>query len=348
MQQNKRGFTIVELIVVIAVIAILAAVSIVGYGSWRERLATDTLKNDLIAAASAFDSARNFGSGYPGTTPDTFSASTGTSIDGRGSVDGKSFCVNGSLPKYPGIIYSVSNNQKTPKTGTCSLPPTESIFLANGTWTKPPGAVAVDVFIIGGGGNGGNQDVGLDIYNFCGGGGGGVRVATFSASALPATVLVSVAARGSQLASSFGSTTANGGGTGNSTPCNPAGGSGGGTGNVTYGNGGNGAFGATNENTPGGSGLTGGGGYGAYLDLDPTAGGNGTYGGGGGGGGSDFYCTEGAAGGSPNGESGVGMCVGAIGGNGGNYGAGGGGAGESYSSSGGAGGPGIVKVTVRY
>lgn len=54
---SKNGFTIVELIVVIAVIAILAGLVIVGYGQWRSNLTNSEVKNDLSAAATAMDSA---------------------------------------------------------------------------------------------------------------------------------------------------------------------------------------------------------------------------------------------------------------------------------------------------
>ena len=49
---KTRGFTIVELAVVIAVIALLATVSVVGYSAWQRDIAKDVLEADLTAATA--------------------------------------------------------------------------------------------------------------------------------------------------------------------------------------------------------------------------------------------------------------------------------------------------------
>ena len=48
----SRGFTIVELVVVIAVIALLATLSVVGYSAWQRDIAKDVLEADLTAATA--------------------------------------------------------------------------------------------------------------------------------------------------------------------------------------------------------------------------------------------------------------------------------------------------------
>ena len=48
----SRGFTIVELAVVIAVIALLATLSVVGYIAWQRDIAKDVLEADLTAATA--------------------------------------------------------------------------------------------------------------------------------------------------------------------------------------------------------------------------------------------------------------------------------------------------------
>lgn len=50
---HKRGFTIVELLIVIVVIAILAAISIVAYNGVQQRARDTTRKNDLAQLAKA-------------------------------------------------------------------------------------------------------------------------------------------------------------------------------------------------------------------------------------------------------------------------------------------------------
>ncbi|RWZ78826.1 MAG: pilus assembly protein [Candidatus Microsaccharimonas sossegonensis] len=49
------GFTIVELLVIIAVIGILAGVSILGYGAWKKQTIVSQLKSDLNGAAQAME-----------------------------------------------------------------------------------------------------------------------------------------------------------------------------------------------------------------------------------------------------------------------------------------------------
>ena len=62
---NKRGFTLVEILTVVAILAILVSASIVGYGAWRQRAAQTELVSDLRAAAAAMTAYRTFYNGYP-------------------------------------------------------------------------------------------------------------------------------------------------------------------------------------------------------------------------------------------------------------------------------------------
>ena len=65
---NKRGFTIVELLIVIVVIAILAAISIVAYNGIQNRgkaSSGQALASQVAKKAEAYNTARSSGSGYP-------------------------------------------------------------------------------------------------------------------------------------------------------------------------------------------------------------------------------------------------------------------------------------------
>jgi len=102
-------------------------------------------------------------------------------------------------------------------------------FTSSGTWTKPSGVTAVYVEVWGGGASGANYRGAAGI-NPAGGGGGGFTNAFYQASALAATVSVTVGAGGAAVvrttngytagnlggSSSFGSLTVNGGGTSSS------------------------------------------------------------------------------------------------------------------------------------
>ncbi len=114
----KRGFTIVELSVVIAIIGILVAISIVGYGAWRERTAKTEVQSDLKQAASAMENARNFDNGYPATLPNSFTASQNVTVTLAG--DANSFCIDGVSKVVPTIAYFInSTDHKDPVQGTC-------------------------------------------------------------------------------------------------------------------------------------------------------------------------------------------------------------------------------------
>ena len=52
---DKRGFTIVELLIVIVVIAILAAITVVAYNGIKDRAENTTAQNDLVAMAKKIE-----------------------------------------------------------------------------------------------------------------------------------------------------------------------------------------------------------------------------------------------------------------------------------------------------
>jgi len=120
---NKRhGFTIIELIVVIAVIAILAAILIVGYGSWRKTTATNEVKSDLNVIAAAMDSALNFGEVYPSTIPSTYSKSANIqSATVVTSSTGDFYCATVTSATDPTIAYTITSSSKELRIMNCSL-----------------------------------------------------------------------------------------------------------------------------------------------------------------------------------------------------------------------------------
>jgi len=117
----RSGFTIVELIVVIAVIGILAGIVLVSFGAWRNQVATSSLKNDLIHAASAMESARTFNNAYTLTIPSSFTASSGNTIT-LTYPDTKSYCIDGTTTQSTTIKYYIDNlTQSNGATaGTCA------------------------------------------------------------------------------------------------------------------------------------------------------------------------------------------------------------------------------------
>ncbi len=116
---KKKGFTIVELILVVVIIAIMATISIFGISSWRSRTATTELKNALLSAATAMKAEKNVGDGYPATFPSSYSNSS-TIVLELASSTATSYCINGYSKVVSETQMSVSSSYATPRQGLCS------------------------------------------------------------------------------------------------------------------------------------------------------------------------------------------------------------------------------------
>jgi prepilin-type N-terminal cleavage/methylation domain-containing protein len=115
-----RGFTLVEILVIIAVIAILVTLTIVAAGEWRKSTAETEVKSDLNSLVGAMESARNFGTGYPTSIPSTFTASTNVTVT-YDSGDTSNYCVEAVSKSVTTVKYYVKTavTGKTPQAGTC-------------------------------------------------------------------------------------------------------------------------------------------------------------------------------------------------------------------------------------
>lgn len=69
MKNANRGFTIVELLIVIVVIAILAAISIVAYNGIQSRARDAQRSNDVTVLLKALENYRTINGVYPAATP---------------------------------------------------------------------------------------------------------------------------------------------------------------------------------------------------------------------------------------------------------------------------------------
>lgn len=120
-EKRQKGFTLIELSVVIVVIAILAAVAIVSYGAWRKDVSIQQVSSDLTQAAASMENAKAFSKdGYPSALPDTFVASPGITITYMYG-NATSFCIQGYNQDYTDITYSYRSGEATPLVeGACT------------------------------------------------------------------------------------------------------------------------------------------------------------------------------------------------------------------------------------
>ena len=117
----RRGFTIVELLIVIVIIAILAALTYVGYTAISNRAIDSTLKSDLTQAAKKlnYDKVDN-NDAYPNPTlPPNIKASDGNAFEY--TSDGTSYCLSITSTKSSSLSYHISSvtNSTTPREGVC-------------------------------------------------------------------------------------------------------------------------------------------------------------------------------------------------------------------------------------
>ncbi len=163
----KKGFTLVELVIVITVIGILASISVVGYGKWRESTAQKVVQSDLQMVAAGMKSARNFSKSYPilaaGSTFDTTGPMANTQIFKSSpdvtltyiAGDSKQYCVEGVSIKQPSVRFYISptlSNDK-PTSGSCPVSSTiplptvvgASSASINITWPAVSGASSYSV-----------------------------------------------------------------------------------------------------------------------------------------------------------------------------------------------------------
>ena len=121
-RQLKRGFTIIELMIIIVVISILVSITYLVYDSWRQRAAETQVNNELTQAASSLKQASNFGSSYPATADfsKVYQPGPEVNLDYQLRPDG-TYCLNGSSQTVSSVEYSVdSRNGSSPQSGSCT------------------------------------------------------------------------------------------------------------------------------------------------------------------------------------------------------------------------------------
>lgn len=131
--RKLRGFTLIELMVVIVVLIILAGIVIVSYRTWRAQTAETAVESDLNSLVSAMENSRNWGEGYPVFSPNAKFAESNSATNGvfvqsghteitYRSGNSKGYCADAKSTDVTSIKYFVNTNSgdKKAKPGTCS------------------------------------------------------------------------------------------------------------------------------------------------------------------------------------------------------------------------------------
>lgn len=130
LQKKKRGFTVVELIVVIVVLGILVSVTVVAYSGWRNTTSQNEVKSDLKNVATAMENYINFNNAYPSTIPTNFTSSPDVTLTLTSIGDmTKDYCITGQSIVNTSVTYYYQPSVSTePVAGTCGgstpTPPT--------------------------------------------------------------------------------------------------------------------------------------------------------------------------------------------------------------------------------
>ena len=117
---TQRGFTIVELLIVIVIIGILAAITIVAYNGVTNRAKVTAIQSDLSQGVKQLEIAKidSSTSSYPASLPSSIKASSGNVYTYTPVPDQQSYCLqsaNGSLNSF------VTGSSTSPQDGVCAI-----------------------------------------------------------------------------------------------------------------------------------------------------------------------------------------------------------------------------------
>lgn len=118
MTKKHAGFTIVELITVIAVLGVLISIVTISVGNWRKETAENEVKSNLTNAASAMENARNFSNGYPGALPSSFTESKHVKVELKSSTS-STYCIEGSSREETTVVFKITHSATSPVSGGC-------------------------------------------------------------------------------------------------------------------------------------------------------------------------------------------------------------------------------------
>lgn len=119
-KSRSKGFTVVELLVVVAIIVTLTAILIFSFGDWRRRTADTEVKTALTSLAGALKNELNFKNAYPTTAqgvPATYKPSERVTISYTGTAT--TYCASGTSTAESTAVWYISHTSQIPSKTAC-------------------------------------------------------------------------------------------------------------------------------------------------------------------------------------------------------------------------------------
>lgn len=137
----ERGFTIVELLIVVVVIAILAGITIVAYNGIQNRAKTSSVQSTLSQSAKALEveKVKTGTNTYPDTLPSSIRAGSGITLNylPSSSSSPTGYCLEATIGT---IAYHVDSSSTSPQINGCTVTnlvlnprPSNSFWFASST-----------------------------------------------------------------------------------------------------------------------------------------------------------------------------------------------------------------------